>query len=344
MDPIGITIGAASLLTLFKTCLELYEAIECGRNLSKDYEILATKVGIERVRLALWGSMVGLYDLPTDRSTKAGKLDTSAHTVDPRLKEPRIFRAVSDILNCMLRLFQDSGSLTRRYGLQQMTSSDLALRGSGRNVITTTFKKTYAHLHASASLIQQGSSLVTAARWAIKDKKRFERFVDDLRSFNDSLALLFPDVDVNTRVAMATEINDSTDIDGLQMIEDAVSDLAGGEQLVEAASLRITELSQYSKSVAETKETEATEDSMPDVNVDRMARQLERMEISMSKRAELRGSLIFSCWGVVGGEYYAQNHFYGIEEEDFLVERQKKAEYVKPTYQAWCRSSFLTME
>lgn len=334
MDPTGLVLGAASLVTLFKTCLDLYDTIECGRNLGTDYKILVTKVGVERVRLALWGSLVGLYDLPKDEDSLGDGIAEYYDVLDSRLVDPRIASAVADILNCMQRLFEDSGSLVRKYGLQELASDDLAVL-TIENPVKTTFKKTYARLQASASRVQK-TPLVAAARWAIKDKKQFERFVNDLRDFNDSLTLLFPDVEENTRTTMITEIKGSTDIDSLQLVENAVSDLTGGEGLVEAASSRITEISKYSTSMAETAATEITDDSIADVNVERISRQLQKIEVTMSKRVELRGSLQFQL-SSLGNHIFLRYDFFGIPYGDYVVDIQKEKEYVNPPYQAWCR-------
>jgi hypothetical protein len=224
MDLLGVSVGAVSLVALFKTCLQLFETFENGRNLGMDYEILSTKVGIERVRLALWGDAVGLIRLATDQEKNVNQGD---HT-DPQLGEPRMIRAISDILNCMQRLFKDSGLLTRRYGLQATMTTGKIPTSDGENVLAATFHKTYTRLHASASRIQRSSSLVAVVRWAIKDKQ-FERFVKNLRSFNDSLALPFPDINEDSRQVMADVIKESTDLNSLQIIEQAVSDLEGGE-------------------------------------------------------------------------------------------------------------------
>jgi hypothetical protein len=113
MDVLGVSIGVVSLVSLFKICLELFGTFENGRNLGKEYEILSTEVGIELLRIVLWGDAVGLTRLAADQ----GKNPRQADGMDPRLVKPRMVRAVSDILSFMRRLFEDSGSLTRRYGL-----------------------------------------------------------------------------------------------------------------------------------------------------------------------------------------------------------------------------------
>jgi hypothetical protein len=135
---------------------------------------------------------------------------------------------------------------------------------------------------------------------------------------------------------MADEIKESTNLNNLQIVEQAVSDMEGAESLVEAASIRITQLSQYSQSLAED-QTAQTDDSNIDIDVHRLTRQLGKLEASMSKRVELRGGLQFSLGGIVGGDCFAEYSFYGMANEDFMVERHKDAQYVKHGFLAWCK-------
>ncbi|KAL6232370.1 hypothetical protein BDW75DRAFT_243010 [Aspergillus navahoensis] len=221
--------------------------------------------------------------------------------LDPRLAEQRIVEAASNILSCMRRLFEDSGALIRRYGLQPM-SDDLVRDGS--------------------AWLQQNTSLVKAAHWAMTNKKQFQRFVEDLRDFNDGLFLLFPDVDVHARGATAAEIQHSADLAGFQIVEKAVSDLkGGGAELADAASSRITQISHYTASAGWTTGSDGEDDDEDD--------------ISKSRRVELRGSLTFSYFGIRQGESYAYLGFYGMNVDDFMVQRHQEREHVKQSYPAW---------
>lgn len=340
MDAAGLGIGAASLLSLFTACLEIHDTIECGRRYGKDYEVLTTKIGIERVRLSVWGDTVGLPGLAAEGDSRA---ETGVE-VDPRLHDARITKAVSDILHCMRQLFEDTGSLTRRYGLRPANSQSVAGDSGGGNALVTTFKRTYAQLQSSMSRNRRNTSLVATTRWAIKDRKRFLRFVEDLRGLNDSLSALFPDISEQAREAMVTEIRSSTDLDCLQIVEQAVMDLDGQEQLAEAASERIAQLSQHiATSVhddefdTETAESASAHDGnihAGNINVSRLARQLEKLEVVL--RANLRGSLQLSIFNSSGPHYHGFLTWEGIENDELLAENDKEMEYVKHPYLAWC--------
>ncbi|KDN63884.1 hypothetical protein CSUB01_08370 [Colletotrichum sublineola] len=342
MDAAGLAIGAAALMTLFKTCLELCDTIESGRRYGSDLEVLTTKVGIERVRLLLWGDSVGLYGL----NMGAGGQSAAPAVVDPRLQDPRVARAVCDILGCMRQLFEDTGSMTRRYGLQSAQAADEASTGSLGNALVTTFRRTYARLQESAAQTQRAATVVTTARWAIKDKRRFQRFIEELRDFNDSLCALFPDLDEHMRREMAGEIKAATDLEDLQIVEQAVADMEAGDELAEAASLRITELSQYSRSLAgdeagmgtinETLETEdggSSTTAARGVNVSRLAKQLEKLEVVL--RASLKGSLQPSIWHTFGGRYNGFLAWEGFRDDEYYAQVDKEIEYRRPSYPAW---------
>jgi len=351
MEVAGVAIGAASLMSLFKTCLDIYDTIETGRNYGVEYEVLTTKVGIERMRLLLWGDTVGLPRLGTQDSADAS---SQAVTVDPRLNDRRIVKAVTDILHCMRQLFDDTGALTRRYGLTPASSdalnavaragSDLAMvGGGGRNALVTTFKKTYARLQTSATGTQRTASLATMARWAIKDKKRFQRFIDDLRGFNDSLDSLFPDVGPQAREAMVAEIKESTDLNDLQIVEQAAGDLGnGGEELAEAASVRITEISQHAPTLAANDDDvfDAASDSVQavgNINIKNLTRQLEKLDVALRK--ELKGSLQISMWCLFGADHHAFLTWEGYLNDEYTMEKDKEKEYVKVPYLAWSMPS-----
>ncbi|KAJ0161136.1 Heterokaryon incompatibility protein S [Colletotrichum tanaceti] len=345
MDAAGLGIGVAALVTLFKTCLEMYDTIECGRRYGSDFEVLTTRVGIERVRLLLWGDAVGILAL--DHGS-AGGHPAAPPVIDPSLEDPRKFRAVCDILSCMWQLFEDAGSMTRRFGLRSAQGSQVA-PDSLRNALVTTFRRTYARFQEGAAPAQRVTWMAaTAVRWAVMDKKRFQGFVEELRGFNDSLCDLFPGLGENVRRAMAGEIQSSTDLENLHIVEQAVTDMEANEELAEAVSVRITELSQYSRSLAEEDDRDAgttaheTIETGDDdntaavaggVNVNRLAKQLEKLEVIL--RADLKGSLQPRIWHAFGGRYNAMLTWEGVRDDRYFAQLDKEVEYRRHLYPAW---------
>src|SRR5271168_3259224 len=103
MEPLGLAIGVAGLVPLFSVCVQLFDIVDSGKAYGKDYEILIAKVEVERVRLFLWGESVGLsgQDVNILESDLRSQLDQ-------RLEDRRVCSAVSDVLECMKRVFEDT--------------------------------------------------------------------------------------------------------------------------------------------------------------------------------------------------------------------------------------------
>ncbi|GKT86900.1 TPR domain containing protein [Colletotrichum tofieldiae] len=327
MDAAGLAIGAAALLTLFKTCLEMCDTIECGRRYGSDFEVLTTKVGIERVRLLLWGDSVGLPGLDLG----AGEPPVTSVVVDPRLQDPA---------SSGRHWLHDAALRTAKRAAERGL-----LRGLG-NALATTFRRTYTRFQEAAVQTQRAATVVTTARWAIKDKRRFQRFIEELRDFNDSLGALFPDLDENVRQEMAGEIKSATNLENLQIVEQAVTDMEAHDELVEAASVRITELSQYTRSLADdhldigtmedtldTGEEDGSTAGAGGVNVNRLAKQLEKLEVVL--RANLKGSLHLSIWHIFGGRYSGFLAWEGVESDEYRAQVDRGIEYRRPSYPAW---------
>ncbi|KAH7124958.1 hypothetical protein B0J13DRAFT_647001 [Dactylonectria estremocensis] len=58
----GFVIGAVSLASLFKTCLECVEYIEAGKDMSKDLCISFTLLDLQKCRLQLFGDKSGIFE------------------------------------------------------------------------------------------------------------------------------------------------------------------------------------------------------------------------------------------------------------------------------------------
>lgn len=314
--------------------------------------MLTTKVGIERVRLLLWGDSVGLSGLRFELG--AGVHAAAPAVLDPRLQDRRIVKAVCDILSYMRQLFEDTNPMTRRYGLQSSQANQF-FPGSLHNALITTFRGTYTRFRDAAGQRHRAATMATKARWAVKDKKRFERFIEDLRGFNDSLCALFPDLDEQVRQGMAAEIKSSTDLEKLQIVEQAVADMEANEELVEAASARITELSQHTQSLVDqgldieaideagqTDESDKSEDDRDSsaivvgtVNVNRLAKAFKKLEASF--RHSLKASLQLSIWHSFRGRYTGFFTLEGVKDDEYKAQKDKEIEHSRHPYPSWSR-------
>ena len=328
MEAPGDSIGGASLRALFKTSLKMYDTIECGRRYGQDHEILTTKLGIERVRLFFWGDNLGLLGRE-DSDTRS-----TMRYVDPRLQDPRNSKTVSDILNSMRQLFDGTNTMTRRYGLQPAQGPV----DSGPNALMSTFKRTYAQPQALTAHLPESVSTATKARWVIKDKKRFERFIDDLRDINDSLFELFPDIDARTRLDLVAEIKASASADDLRITAQAVADLENHEELVGAVNQRIVELPQPAN-ISAAGQPDAgilvATGGADNPDVDHLSELLGRVEVFLGTK--LDGSLRVYVHNSHGAEYFASTTWEDITGDEYLAQREELAGYVRHPHLAWCK-------
>jgi hypothetical protein len=72
IEPVSLSIGAVALASLFSSCVECFDYIDAAHSFGLDYELLVTKLEVEKTRFLIWGDTVGL--LQTDG--REGKLES----------------------------------------------------------------------------------------------------------------------------------------------------------------------------------------------------------------------------------------------------------------------------
>jgi Prion-inhibition and propagation len=327
MDPLGLALGVSGLIPLYKVCLQLFDLVEAGRTQGTDLEILSTMLEIERVRLCIWGQTVGLV------SADGNSLDAHFSTeLDGRLEDRRISSAVSDVLACMKRIFEDSDALKQKYGLQKVgdVANSMVIRGeSGRIALRTTFKRTLERFNSSISN-QHNTNLISSTKWIIVDKRRFEILVDDLRDFNDSLSSLLPDIDSFTRQEIATVISESVDADGLRLIEQA-AERGLHDDFSEAASVRLSQISEITNPDNDHESISTASTISRPVDVENLMKQIDKLEVQL--KAQNRGMLKASMYDSYG-KYWGFVTWDDVRSDEWFITSEKELEFVQPMYLA----------
>lgn len=351
MDATGLAIGAVGLASLFQTVVQISDIIDTRKRYGVDSEILSIKLGIERVRLTMWGEKLGLMDVNLDTDTLQSRLDE-------RLSDRRVSLAVSDVLSCMKRLFESSRGLTQRYGLQLVddtaivsieqsvvpvafgagaggNNSDSSSGGSPprSNALKDTFQRTLDKFNTTITDNQEKASVKTSSKWAIVDKKRFELLVRDLRDFNDSLAALFPDVETNTQENMKSQIQSSNNAQSLRLIQEAAAD--DNHTLSDAASSRIDQIVQ-----GDDKSDKMSSILLRPVDFDGLAKQIDRLQLQLiHKNRGMLNTKIIHSFGI---KYSTFVHWEQVTSDGHFQELERETEYSKPQYLGWGKlDSFL---
>ncbi len=119
MNVVGLAIGVVSL---WKTCVEIFEVIDSGRKYGMEHEILRVKLEVERIRLVTWGGAVGLSEVEHGRP--------SPHSA--RLNQDDVRAAVLGLLGCIQHVFENTKRLQDSYGLRPVTSTPDQADDEGR--------------------------------------------------------------------------------------------------------------------------------------------------------------------------------------------------------------------
>ena len=219
-DPASLTLGILGVAGLFSVCVQCFDMVQMGRSRNRDFEILHTKLDVQKVRFLIWGEAVGLV----------GSVATSE---DLNLLDIR--PTVEKVLKCIHLLFTDSEKLTSRYGILKEGNIFKAVTSTGNQ--GSVFKRTFARFHRQISLRTHEISISRSARWVIDDEKKFRSLVQDLRDLIDDLEGLTKSAQFfqRQREIVTYEIESISDTPSLELLHDAsigedqeISDVASG--------------------------------------------------------------------------------------------------------------------
>jgi hypothetical protein len=245
MEIASTAIGVVGLAALFTTCIETLETLSAAARYGVNREILQTKIEVERLRLMVWGESAGLTDIDPDRPEDETANDLGI--LDESLRGAALRPAVAGLLACFSRYFQDVEQLQSRYGLatQKKTQgkqiTPAITEAPTRQMLLSIFEKTYTRFQQRTFKVQQKTSALKKARWAVTDERKFRGLIAELKAINDSLDSLLPAIRDKTRVQMRTAIMRSTDVNQLQNLVTAADEAT--DLIAETASLRLEMLS-----------------------------------------------------------------------------------------------------
>lgn len=210
-EAIGLVIGVIGLVGAFKDVIDLFNNFTDSREFGRDYEILDTKIDIERTILLRWADQVNLL-----RSN-----------YDQRLDEHSTQHMVAQILACIKILMSDSSKLKRLYGLveaeTQQNTAEMDRVPALSGLRMEKFKQEFEALSIRMNLRKQSTSLQRRIRWVIRDKQKFQDLVKKLAYFNTKLIQVVP-IYYNTQSMTTEDIGAIQDLGELKIIVDASVD------------------------------------------------------------------------------------------------------------------------
>ena len=182
-DVSGLVIGAVALASLFTTCIELFEYFELGRNYAYDHQLAITKLTLLKARLAGWGLSLNVRS--------PGHEDSGLRKSWPSERDVvgRSLFGIKDIFenaSLLVDKYKLTPRRTRTFRLVPPLGSDALLPLTTDPRVRTATSSNWLHLRKRT-------------KWAIHDKQKFDRFIDDLSFLIENLEK------VNDRIGMSND-------------------------------------------------------------------------------------------------------------------------------------------
>ncbi|EPS36627.1 hypothetical protein H072_9853 [Dactylellina haptotyla CBS 200.50] len=164
-EVIGLIIGGVSLATLFSAVIGLCECVHFGKSFGQDYEIALTRLSIVRLRLSRWAAAI--QEQEQDLATvKDGEIALGT-------------------LEQIRQLFEGARELSLKY--EGNTALYDPIDGTGRDI-----RKLVSTVRKVVSQRQKNTRTFRKTVWAVYDKERFNKLLDDVTKLVDGLVELFP--------------------------------------------------------------------------------------------------------------------------------------------------------
>ncbi|KAI1747987.1 prion-inhibition and propagation-domain-containing protein [Xylaria castorea] len=184
----GLVIGAVALASTFKDCISLLSCIEAVKTMGYDYEILATKLDIEKTLLLQWADRVRLLK----------------SNYDTRLDDPVIGSGISQALKLVSSALGESDKLRARYGIHEVAQG----RDEPDEIMPTSALSHRRMIQFDVTLRSKiyatTSSTVKKIRWVIQHREKFEKLIKLVSYCTSKLN----ELTLNANSDLPTEIKD----------------------------------------------------------------------------------------------------------------------------------------
>lgn len=207
-EAVGLAFGALALLSAVKDCIDLFSTISAAKSLSSDYELLNTKLDIEKLILLQWVDRVRLGD---------------DQNYDRRLDEPRTNKGVSSILCAIRLLLSESSQLQTRYGMKRVeveTTVDRTISEPRMRQFVRDFENMSLRIHAR----QKNASLKQRFCWIIGDREKFSILIQELSDLIKGLNAIVPPTQDQFVLMTKTDLESIGSIRQVQLVLEAAKE------------------------------------------------------------------------------------------------------------------------
>ncbi|CEJ55151.1 hypothetical protein PMG11_01426 [Penicillium brasilianum] len=184
VEPVGATLGAVSLATalsgIFVSVVECFEYVELGRRFGNDFDKSRARLAALKLQITRWGVATGALPDPRTRTHRA--LNVDSYTASAALHLLIVIR------DDTIEVEQKS----QKYHAQPPPISRVDLAVLSPNEIDAPTEALNSQMRAIISKRVQGVPWKRRAKWAIYEKKHFDRLLDDITENLGQLEKLLP--------------------------------------------------------------------------------------------------------------------------------------------------------
>lgn len=175
----GLALSGGSLASLYSTCVEGFNHVQAARSFGADFESAQLRLDLVQLRFSRWAESTMIDGDQSQRRHGVAVSSTSNENL------------VKNLLGQISATLEEGKKTAQRYELpesvqQQQQQQVLELDASD------TLPSFHQRVRAIARRRQRETSLGKKFMWAISDKDRFNRLVDQVGGFVDQLVGNFP--------------------------------------------------------------------------------------------------------------------------------------------------------
>lgn len=191
-EAIGLAVGFIGLAGLFSTCVDCFKLVQVYGARPYDYEILQTMLDNQQFHFMAWGKACGFMDP-----------DRAKSRFDDPLSGPRN-RRIEQTMERIISLLTDGESLKKEYGLrvQRAPVGSKMIERPALSAFSKAFQSTKDFWNTS---LQRKTHITGTLRWAVDDRDKFDRLIQNLRDLLSDLMKFTEDFGVPDREHLIVE-------------------------------------------------------------------------------------------------------------------------------------------
>ncbi|KAL2361844.1 hypothetical protein RJZ56_005268 [Blastomyces dermatitidis] len=203
MEPLSLAVGFAGLAGLFSTCVDCFKLVQVYDSRASDYEVLQTMLDNQQFHFMAWGKACGFMH-PYRTNSKFDDPTSS-------LRNERIEQTMEKIKS----LLTNGDHLKEIYGLkvQRPPLGSKFTEAASSSAFSRAFQNTKAFCNTS---LQRRVHIIGSIRWAVSDRDKFDRLVQNIKDLLGDLTKFTEDIGVTESQHLIVEYE-------IEMIDDEPS-------------------------------------------------------------------------------------------------------------------------